>query len=65
VKLSAQAAALGCGGVLMLPPFYYKGVSDEGVFRAVAEVIERVGDAGSRSTSTTSRRLPSSATRWP
>ena len=45
VKLSAQAAALGCGGVLMLPPFYYKGVSDEGVFRAVAEVIERVGDS--------------------
>ena len=44
VKLSAQAAALGCGGVLMLPPFYYKGVGDEGVFRAVAEVIERVGD---------------------
>jgi 4-hydroxy-tetrahydrodipicolinate synthase len=44
VKLSAQAAALGCGGVLMLPPFYYKGVSDDGVFRAVAEVIERVGD---------------------
>ena len=44
VKLSTQAAALGCGGVLMLPPFYYKGVSDEGVFRAVAEVIERVGD---------------------
>ena len=44
-KLAAQAARLGCGGVLMLPPFYYKGVSDEGVFRAVAEVIERVGDA--------------------
>ena len=27
VKLASQAAALGCGGVLMLPPFYYKGVS--------------------------------------
>ncbi|HAJ36172.1 MAG TPA: dihydrodipicolinate synthase family protein [Chloroflexi bacterium] len=45
VKLAAQAARLGCGGVLMLPPFYYKGVSDEGIFQAVAEVIERVGDA--------------------
>jgi len=44
VALSAQAARLGCGGVLALPPFYYKGVSDDGVFRAVAEVIERVGD---------------------
>jgi 4-hydroxy-tetrahydrodipicolinate synthase len=30
--------------VLMLPPFYYKGVSDDGLFRGFAEVIERVGD---------------------
>lgn len=44
VRLSARAAALGCGGVLMLPPFYYKGVPDEGIFRYYAEVIERVGD---------------------
>jgi len=29
----------------MLPPFYYKGVSDEGLFRNFAEIIERVGDA--------------------
>lgn len=28
----------------MLPPFYYKGVSDEGLFRYFSEVIERVGD---------------------
>ena len=44
-RLAGQAARLGCGGVLMLPPFYYKGVSDEGIFRSVAEVIERVGDS--------------------
>ncbi len=43
-RLAGQAARLGCGGVLMLPPFYYKGVSEEGIFRSVAEVIERVGD---------------------
>jgi len=30
--------------VLMLPPFYYKGVSDDGLFKNFAEVIERVGD---------------------
>jgi 4-hydroxy-tetrahydrodipicolinate synthase len=36
---------LGCAGVLMLPPFYYKGVSDEGLYRNYAEIIERVGDA--------------------
>src|SRR5262245_11717899 len=45
VRLSAHAAKLGCAGVLMLPPFYYKGVSDDGLFRSFAEVIERVGDA--------------------
>ena len=44
VRLTAHAMKLGCGGVLMLPPFYYKGVSDDGLFRSYAEVIERVGD---------------------
>ena len=44
-KLSARAAELGCAGVLMLPPFYYKDVSDDGLFAAFADVIERVGDA--------------------
>ena len=29
----------------MLPPFYYKGVPEEGLYRSFAEVIERVGDA--------------------
>jgi 4-hydroxy-tetrahydrodipicolinate synthase len=45
VRLTAHAARNGCGGVLMLPPFYYKPVSDDGLFAHVAEVIERVGDA--------------------
>jgi len=44
-RLTAHAMKLGCAGVLMLPPFYYKGVSDEGLFRSFAEVIERVGEA--------------------
>lgn len=44
VRLTRHAVEQGAGGVLMLPPFYYKGVSDEGIFRAVAESIERVGD---------------------
>lgn len=43
VKLTAHAAKLGCAGTLMLPPFYYKGVSDDGIFANFAEVIERVG----------------------
>ncbi len=44
VCLTAHAVSLGCGGVLMLPPFYYKGLSDEGLFRSYSEVIQRVGD---------------------
>jgi 4-hydroxy-tetrahydrodipicolinate synthase len=45
LRLTAQAVRLGCAGVLMLPPFYYKGVSDEGLFRSFAAIIEGVGDA--------------------
>jgi 4-hydroxy-tetrahydrodipicolinate synthase len=45
VRLTRHAAAAKCGGVLMLPPFYYKGVSDAGLYANYAEVIELVGDA--------------------
>jgi len=45
VRLTAHAVTLGCAGVLMLPPFYYKDVTDDGLYRSFAEVIERVGDA--------------------
>jgi 4-hydroxy-tetrahydrodipicolinate synthase len=45
VSLTRQAVHLGCAGVLMLPPFYYKGVSDDGLFGYYSEVIERVGSA--------------------
>jgi 4-hydroxy-tetrahydrodipicolinate synthase len=48
VRLTRHAVKLGCGGVLMLPPFYYKGVSDDGLFRNFAEIVERVGDAALR-----------------
>jgi 4-hydroxy-tetrahydrodipicolinate synthase len=45
VRLTEQAVRRGCAGALMLPPFYYKVVSEDGFFRFFAEVIERVGDA--------------------
>lgn len=45
VRLTAHAVKLGCAGVLMLPPFYYKGVSDDGLYASFSEVIERVGAA--------------------
>jgi 4-hydroxy-tetrahydrodipicolinate synthase len=44
VRLTAHATRLGPVGVLMLPPFYYKGVSDEGLYRNFSEIIQRVGD---------------------
>jgi 4-hydroxy-tetrahydrodipicolinate synthase len=38
--------ALGCGvtTVVMLPPFYYKGVADDALFACYAEVVERLAD---------------------
>ena len=44
VELTRHAMEVGCRRVLMLPPFYYKGMSDEGLFRSFAEVVERVGN---------------------
>ena len=44
VRLTRVALKHGCAGVLMLPPFYYKEISDEGLFCSYAEVIECVGD---------------------
>jgi 4-hydroxy-tetrahydrodipicolinate synthase len=44
VEMTRAAVKLGCAGVLMLPPFYYKGVGEEGLYRNFSEIIERVGD---------------------
>lgn len=45
VRLTRAAVGGGCAGVLALPPFYYKTVTDEGLFAFFSEVIERVGDS--------------------
>ncbi|NIW25670.1 MAG: dihydrodipicolinate synthase family protein [Gammaproteobacteria bacterium] len=45
VTLTRHAVEHGCRGVLMLPPFYYKAINDDGLFASYAEVIERVGNA--------------------
>jgi 4-hydroxy-tetrahydrodipicolinate synthase len=42
--LTQHAVDLGCGGVLTLPPFYYKNPSEEGLFRFFASLVEEVGD---------------------
>ena len=43
VLLSRKAHELGCRGVLVLPPFFYKSPSDDGLFAYFAAVIERLG----------------------
>ena len=45
VELTVHAVKHGCAGVLMLPPFYYKDVSDEGLYRYFSEVVQRISDA--------------------
>ena len=44
VNLTRHAHAHGAGGVLMLPPFYYKKVSDAGMDAYMTEVLDRVGE---------------------
>jgi len=44
VELTRKVVQGGAKGVLMLPPFYYKGVSEDGLFASYSEIIQRVGD---------------------
>lgn len=45
VELTRHALSLGVTTVVMLPPFYYKNVSDDGLFASYEAVVERVADA--------------------
>jgi 4-hydroxy-tetrahydrodipicolinate synthase len=45
VAMTKVAVHAGCSGVLMLCPFYYKDVSDEGIYRFYADVIEKVASS--------------------
>lgn len=42
--LTRHAIANGCSRALVLPPFYYKGVSEQGTIDAYARAIDEVGD---------------------
>ncbi len=44
ITLTRAALQAGTAAVLMLPPFFYKNVSEDGVFASYAEVIERIAD---------------------
>jgi 4-hydroxy-tetrahydrodipicolinate synthase len=48
LELTRHAVALGVHGCLVLPPFFFKGVSDEGILNAYIQVIEGVGHANWR-----------------
>jgi 4-hydroxy-tetrahydrodipicolinate synthase len=43
VALIRKAAAIGCRGVLVLPPFFYKNPSEDGLFAYFSEVLQRAG----------------------
>src|SRR5277367_1341233 len=43
VLLTKTAESLGCRGALLLPPFYYKNPSDDGLLAYFSEVFDRVG----------------------
>ncbi len=44
IDLTRHALSLGVTQVVMLPPFYYKNVSDDGVFDAYARIFDRIAD---------------------
>jgi 4-hydroxy-tetrahydrodipicolinate synthase len=44
IELTKHAIELGSAGALVLPPFYYKSVPDEGLFRYFRSLIDRVSD---------------------
>ena len=41
--LSRACLDLGCAGVMTLPPFFYKGVAEEGLYAYFARLVERIG----------------------
>jgi 4-hydroxy-tetrahydrodipicolinate synthase len=44
VALTRHAAELGFAGALVLPPFYYKGVPDDGLFAYVETLVQATAD---------------------
>ncbi len=43
-RLSRACLDRGCAAVMTLPPFYFKGVSEDGIYRYFAELIAKIGD---------------------
>ncbi len=45
IELTRHGVQSGCAACLVLPPFFWKDASDDGLFTWYAKVIETVGDA--------------------
>ncbi|MEO7403815.1 MAG: dihydrodipicolinate synthase family protein [Burkholderiales bacterium] len=45
IEMSEHAVRAGCAGVLMLPPFYYKGATDAGLADYYSRVIDKIGSS--------------------
>ena len=43
-RLSRACLDMGCAGVMTLPPFYYKGVGEEGLYRHFVQLVEGLGE---------------------
>ncbi len=43
-RLSRACLEMGCGSVMTLPPFYFKAVTDEGLYDYFARLIDTIGD---------------------
>lgn len=44
IRLTRHAVELGCAGAMTLPPFYFKGVPDQGLHNYFARLIDGVAD---------------------
>ena len=44
IEITKHAIDLGCLGAMTLPPFYFKGMSDEGLYEYFEKLIDGVND---------------------
>ena len=43
-RLSRACLDMGCAAVMTLPPFYYKNVSEAGLYQHFVQLIRAIGD---------------------
>jgi 4-hydroxy-tetrahydrodipicolinate synthase len=44
IALTRHATDVGCAGVLVLPPFFFKDVTDEGLYASYAALVDAIAD---------------------